>query len=635
MNKSKQPKIRYRTSIWLFSFLILVLFAVFSLGIALNISKWGQEWNQMELNYFITSSHSMEHLLRNSSKSSIIFSDSWDETVVHEIEQIMQPFVLNAFDRAYLVHTSHGIQIFPVIQPINELVDFADDNEFWQRGREGIRSFTVEYDSWDGTPVIARIIPESLSETGAGIILVIERDRKVFSKTDFRVTSFFALSILGLVFAYIVVLYYGRKMLQPFSRLETILSDVVSMKSHVIQAEEEFLDPVQRSIETFAEVIRKLQEQEYRLEFLGNRLEQPMSPMDTYEDELLDKVNTGIITFDQNLVIQTMTSRGPTLFRLTLSDVKGRRCGEIFGKNSELCRVLKMGLEQKKVVKQHDWQCRIAGSKFVWLSVSTTLIQKTDGSIIGIGCVIRDITLLKKLRSQIREKEHLAALGELSAGIAHEFRNPLGAIQGNAQYLREEVRNSDLGAVAEEISSEVTNLERIIRDFLQFARPVQPDVSKVDLCQLINDEIVTVKKRYGESIEFDLVSERSSVILELDENLFRQAVKNIIENACQAMSNKGKIEIRIDVVKDDTNNTGQSQSCVIQFKDSGPGISSELIEEVFKPFYTGREDGTGLGLAIVKKIILMHNGFVEFEVRDEPGAIMRISIPVEFDREQI
>jgi signal transduction histidine kinase len=633
VNRAKQPKIRYRTSIWLFSFLILVMFAVFSLGIALNISKWGQEWKQVELNYFITSSHSVEHLFGNSPARQSILSGFWDEAAEHEIEKLMQPFFLNTLDRVYLVFDEHGIQIFPVIEPIDELAEFAASNEFWQRGRDGIRSFTVEYESWDGTPVIARIIPESSSEAETTVLLVVERNRKVFSRTDFRVAVFFLLSILGLVFAYIVVLYYGRKMLQPFVRLETILSDVVSMKSHVIQAQDDFQDPVQRSIETFAEVIRKLQEQEYRLEFLGNRLEQPMSPMDTYEDELLDKVNTGIITFDQNRVIQTMTSRVPKLFQLKSSDVKGHKCEDVFGHSSEICRVLDMGLNNKKAVRQQNWKWQVSSSIPIWLSISTTLIQETDGSVIGVGCVVRDVTLVKKLRSQIREKEHLAALGELSAGIAHEFRNPLGAIQGNAQYLKEEVEEEHLAVIAGEISSEVNNLERIIRDFLHFARPVQPDVSPQNPYLLIQDEINSVKRLYGENIEFNLNAGANVVSVELDENLFRQAVHNILENACQAMNGSGSIEVKIAVADTGANDAESSGVCTIQFQDTGPGIPPDLIEEVFKPFYTGRQDGIGLGLAIVKKIILMHNGFVEIESREESGAIIRISIPVEYDRD--
>jgi hypothetical protein len=135
VNRAKQPKIRYRTSIWLFSFLILVMFAVFSLGIALNISKWGQEWKQVELNYFITSSHSVEHLFGNSPARQSILSGFWDEAAEHEIEKLMQPFFLNTLDRVYLVFDEHGIQIFPVIEPIDELAEFAASNEFWQRGR--------------------------------------------------------------------------------------------------------------------------------------------------------------------------------------------------------------------------------------------------------------------------------------------------------------------------------------------------------------------------------------------------------------------------------------------------------------------------------------------------------------------
>lgn len=631
MNDQKKPRIRYRTSIWLFSFLILILFGVFSIGIAVNVAKWGNEWKQSELVNFIVNSHSLEVMIRSSPEKQAIFDGVWTPETTLEIKRMLQPFQLKPTDRVFLVYRRGGVQIFPEIEDRDKLVDFSWQNPFWKRAWEGIRSLTVEYDSWDGSSVIARIVPESFSDAGPGVLIIFERDQKVFRKTDVRIRSFFLFSILGLLCAYIVVIYYGRKMLQPYARLEKILSDAVSMKSRAIKSEEDFRDPVQRAIETFAEAIVRLQEQEYRLEYLGDRLEQPMTPMDAYEEELLAKVNTGIVTFDQNRVIQTMTSRIPKLLQLQVSDVRGEQCETVFGADSEICRVLDMALIQGKVVRQKNWKWQPGGQKPVWLSISTTLIQSSDTTIIGVGCVIRDITLLKKLRSQVREKEHLAALGELSAGIAHEFRNPLGAIQGNAQYLSEELTNDELAGVAQEICSEVKGLERIIRNFLQFARPVQPDVSPADLCKLIREELSAMEKVCARKTHIELVTENDVVPIELDENLFRQVIRNCVENACQAMEEDGKLVIKLEQIHSDLDAYKSREHCVIRFMDTGHGIPVELIDDVFKPFFTTREEGTGLGLAIVKKIVLLHNGFVEFEPRNEQGAVLRITLPVTYD----
>lgn len=635
MNEQKQPKIRYRTSIWLFSFLILVLFGVFSLGVAINVARWGREWKESELVNFIIHSHYLEALFRLSPEKQAFYDGHWSLETEQEISRLLQPFQLKPLDRVYLIYRDHAVQIFPKIENRDELVAFSFENPFWRRAWEGIRSLTVEYDSWDKVSVIARIVPENISEAGPGVLIVIERDQQVFKKNDIRTMGFFLFSILGLLCAYIVVIYYGRKMLQPYMRLEKILSDAVSMKSQAIKSEEDFRDPVQRAIETFAEAIVRLQKQEYRLEYLGDRLESPMTPMDAYEEELLAKVNTGIVTFDQNKVIQTMTSRVPKLLGLTLSNVKGQKCDTVFGSDSEICRVLNLALNKKKVVRQKNWLWQRDGQKPIWLSISTTLIHSTDDSIIGVGCVIRDITLLKKLHSQIREKEHLAALGELSAGIAHEFRNPLGAIQGNAQYLSEEINDKELAGIALEIYSEVRGLERIIRDFLQFARPVQLEVTPIDLPDMIREEISTIEKLSSSDIQFEQQQNTDSIVAEIDERLFRQVIKNCFENARQAMNGHGKLVINLQKASSDLDGIHPRDHCIIHFIDTGPGVPSDLVEEVFKPFFTLREEGTGLGLAIVKKIVLLHNGFVEFERREEPGAVLRISIPLKYDPEKI
>ncbi len=634
MNDQRQPLIRYRTSIWLFSFLILVLFGVFSIGVVVNVSEWGNQWKRFELNHFITTSNSLELLLKGSPMSQAILENDTNPRTLDEIQRLLLPFRFNTSDRVYVINRDKARQLFPDFSDRDDLSIFSRSNRHWKSGWSGIRSLTAEYESWDGTPVVATIIPELFSEAGPGVLIVLERERQVFDWPEKRIAGFMMLSIFGLVFAYIVVLYYGRKMLQPFSRLETILRDAGSMKSNLVDMGSDFKDPVQRAIETFAGAIQKLQEQEDRLEFLGDRLAQPMSQMDAYEEELLASVNTGIITFDQNRLIQTMTSRVPRLLRIPEDDVRGKRCETVFGAESEICKVLIMALEEKGIVNQHIWRWHLSGKQPVWLSVSTTLIQSGKGETTGVGCVIRDVTLLKRLHSQIREKEHLAALGELSAGVAHEFRNPLGAIHGNAQYLAESSTDPELRSIAQEICAEVKGLDRIIRDFLNFARPLQPQVSKIDIRALIQEELAAMARIVGPGIRLSMESDAPVSISEIDDSMFRQVIRNVISNACQAMESGGDVFVTIDAAVLQGGETQDPDHYIIRIRDTGPGIEPDLQDEVFKPFFTGRPEGTGLGLAIVKKIILMHNGFVEFERTDQPGAILRITLPIQFDPEK-
>ncbi|MBN1879235.1 PAS domain S-box protein [bacterium] len=634
MSDIRQPVIRYRTSIWLFSFLILVLFGVFSIGIVVNVRQWGNQWRRLELNHFITTSQALELLLETLLECNSMLEGDWSARNREDLERLLYPFRLNTSDRVFFVNKKGARQIFPVMEDRPELVDFSQTNPHWRRGWDGIRSLTAEYISWDQTPVVASINPEDFSIAGPGVLIIFERNRAVFDWPEKRVTGFILFSILGLIFAYIVVLYYGRKMLQPFSRLEAILGDASSVKTDLIRLDDDFRDPVQRSIETFAGTIRKLREQEDRLEYLGDKLEQRMSPMDAYEEDLLASVNTGIITFDQNRTIMTLTSRVPQLLHLEKSDVRGSACEEVFGIDSEIYRVVSNALNRQQTVQQHQWRWDQHNRQPIWLSISTTLIQTPNGDITGVGCVVRDVTLFKRLRNQIREKQHLAALGELSAGVAHEFRNPLGAIQGNAQFLAESITESDLREVAFEICHEVSGLERIIRDFLNFARPVQPDVSSLDLGQLFSEEAAALSRQYDSLVQFSIEPMNEPRIAEIDENQFRQLIRNVLANACQAMQGRGDINVSIEPVTLQSVVPEEPDHYIIRVRDTGPGVPVDRLDEVFKPFYTSRTEGIGLGLAIVKKITLMHNGFVEFEKNTETGAVLRLTIPIRFDPEK-
>ncbi|HPQ38761.1 MAG TPA: ATP-binding protein [bacterium] len=633
MTEEKQPAISYRGSIWLFSFLLLILFGVFSLGAGLNIMQMGREWRYAEFNHFISTAAGIQLILTHSEDGTRALSGEWDSGLQAALDPILQPYKLNASDRVFLVFRESLRQVLPVARSSQPPSGFPPEIPAWSSGWNGIHAVAVEYTSVDSVPVLASVVPEKFSVAGPGVLIVVERKMEVFNRIDRQVRFLLFLCIFGLVSAYVLVIYYGRKMLRPFNRLEQILQDAASVKTDVMSLADHYRDPVQRSIETFSVAVTRLLEQEERLELLSNRLEESVSPEDEYESDVLASVNAGIVTFDTRMRIQSYTGKIPELLHLGDRDICGMFCADVFGHGSVLCSVVSVSLKQKTPIRQRQWNWEPPGNPPIWFSLSTLLIRSPGGAVKGIGCVIRDITLLKRLRHQIREKEHLAALGELSAGIAHELRNPLGAIQGNAEYLAGEISEEELSQIALEIRNEVLTLERIIRDFLSFARPSVPDVSPVDLKALIQEELRSVEAMYGDAVTVTLKLSETPVVLELDENLMKQVLKNAFDNACQMMQGSGALIIRISAPVSGNDERVQSAGgdWLLEIEDTGPGVPPGQVETVFKPFVSRREGGTGLGLAIVKKIVLIHNGYVEFEKRTAPGAVLRIILPESYD----
>jgi signal transduction histidine kinase len=233
---------------------------------------------------------------------------------------------------------------------------------------------------------------------------------------------------------------------------------------------------------------------------------------------------------------------------------------------------------------------------------------------------------LQQAQADARRAERLAALGQLSAGLAHEIRNPLGVIKGSAEMLTQKVGESP--AIAAElagyISSEVNRLNALVTRFLEFARPSRLEVQVVEVAAIVDralesvraqfpDAAVTVEKRYAAELP----------AIQADEQLCEQIFVNLILNAYQSMLPEGgKLGLTISAAAADGR-----PGVEIAVDDTGPGVPEELREQIFNPFVTSKQDGVGLGLAIVAKIVDDHRGTIHLETECGHGACFRVFLP--------
>jgi len=233
---------------------------------------------------------------------------------------------------------------------------------------------------------------------------------------------------------------------------------------------------------------------------------------------------------------------------------------------------------------------------------------------------------LQQAQAEARRSERLAALGQLSAGVAHEIRNPLGVIKGSAEMLAQKLPPSDALAVelAGYISTEVDRLNAIVSRFLDFARPLHPIRRPAAVPALIeralkvamagrNDLRVAVEREFAAGLPE----------VPVDAELCEQVFTNLALNAFQAMGEAGGT-LRVRVRPAASNLT---PGVAIEFEDTGPGVPAELREQIFNPFFTTRKDGVGLGLAIVSKIVDEHGGSIRLESPPGRGACFRVFLP--------
>jgi signal transduction histidine kinase len=234
---------------------------------------------------------------------------------------------------------------------------------------------------------------------------------------------------------------------------------------------------------------------------------------------------------------------------------------------------------------------------------------------------------LREVQEQARRSERLAALGQLSAGLAHEIRNPLGIIKGSSEMLSRKLEGSAPLALelAENISSETNRLNALVGRFLDFARPSPLTRQPVDLRVIVDRAADAVRLQYPESpVQIVRRYADEPVNVEADEQLSEQVFVNLVLNAFQSMEGQAGAKVTLTV------GPGREDGrlgAIVEVQDNGPGVGAELREQIFNPFFTSKKSGVGLGLSIVAKIIDDHGGTIQLMNRVEGGACFRVFLP--------
>ncbi|MDT8317056.1 MAG: ATP-binding protein [bacterium] len=246
-----------------------------------------------------------------------------------------------------------------------------------------------------------------------------------------------------------------------------------------------------------------------------------------------------------------------------------------------------------------------------------------------VGEVKNHIDHISRMEEEMRWADRLSALGELSAGMAHEIKNPLGIIKSSAGILEGRLEKSDQeGLLASAISEEATRLTALLESFLQFARPRPPQNNICQINSIIEKTLLLIGSEISRSkIVLEKSFDYSVPALYTDENQIQQVLINIIINALQAMPEGGTLEVATKLSSFPDNSGNGGEAILITLADTGPGISAEVRDQIFNPFYTTKETGTGLGLSIVFRIISGLGGELKLETGQD-GTTFKIYLPL-------
>jgi PAS domain S-box-containing protein len=367
-------------------------------------------------------------------------------------------------------------------------------------------------------------------------------------------------------------------------------------------------------------VIQKLRDQEKELERLHRLEKERAEHTERLSEEVTRNMPAGLLVVNTRGIISSANPAAEQV--LGIRGLGFRRHSEALGESSELTKLLAECLATGKIFRREQVEHAAPGGARHLLGVTISPIRRGNETINGAICLLSDLTELAMLQQQVQLKENLAALGELSAGIAHEFKNALATISGYAQMIRAEAASGEASDNAERILEQTQNITHVVMEFLKYARPLEISNEPVALQGVVERVVAEVGEAHP---QIRIRCEGPFGEVAGDEGFLRQALLNLARNAaeaCASAENGGRVLLRGEIVRGEENGFQR-----ITIFDNGPGIAKEALPKLFRPFFTTKANGTGLGLAVVQKIIVQHGGQVEARNRAEGGAAFIVTLP--------
>ena len=393
-------------------------------------------------------------------------------------------------------------------------------------------------------------------------------------------------------------------------------SGVPVEKDHVPRAENE---PAFMTASMQA-VIQKLRDQEKELERLHKIERERAESNARFSEEVTRNMPAGLLVVGANGLI---TSSNPAAEQaLGIKTLAFRRYSEALGESSKLSALILQCLNDGTVFRREQAGHSAPDGTERQLGVTISPIRRGQEKATGAICLLSDLTELATLQKQMQLRENLAALGELSAGIAHEFKNALATISGYAQMIHSDPAAADTSENAGKILDQTRNVTHVVTEFLRYARPLDISAEPVSLAPLV-DRVITEIQELFPQVQIQGEGDFSEVAG--DDGLLRQVLLNLVRNAAEAA--RATASTPSVIVHGEPSDSSTELSRRIMVRDNGAGIPADALPKLFLPFFTTKASGTGLGLAIVQKIVLQHGGQIEARNHDLGGAEFILTLP--------
>ncbi|MCA1612719.1 MAG: PAS domain-containing protein [Acidobacteria bacterium] len=437
-----------------------------------------------------------------------------------------------------------------------------------------------------------------------------------------RAPVLYSVFLVALLVGVPAVLLLPRWLLRPYRELIGEAERAPVLKPAGKRDEAEFV------LETFQAVVAQLRAQQQELERLSARASARAASAEQFSERIIASVPAGLIAFDAEG--RATVVNGPARALLPAGpEAEGRHAADLLLHAPELARMIARSLSAGELYRRAEVTAGGPDGRARKLGVTVAPIEaRSGGQSRGALCLLTDITEVAELREAVALKRNLESLGEMSAGLAHEFKNALATLHGYAQLLQNFTTDERGGAAAAALLQEVRGLSAMVTAFLNFARPQPLEVSEVDAASLVADCAEELSSFYGERrVALEIGGEFGTV--RADETMLRQALLNLLRNAAEAIPEDGPAR-RVSVGGTRETDGAGNGWLVVKIEDTGAGVAPHDLQRIFLPFFSTKSGGHGVGLALAHRVITEHGGTLTAANAVPPGgAVFSIRLPLQ------
>ena len=440
----------------------------------------------------------------------------------------------------------------------------------------------------------------------------------------------------------VCILFFLRWVLRPYRQLVGEAEKAsVERRAPKSQDEAEFV------LETFQSVVAQLQEQRKALEQLSSQASKRADSAEKFSERIVASVPSALVAFDGTGHTMVINAPGRVLLDLD-GGALGQPAATLLHKIPQLAEMVKQCLQTGKLYRREEIEIFTPEQIPRRLGATVAPIDLlSDRGPRGALCLLTDITEVTQLREQVALKKNLESLGEMSAGLAHEFKNAIATLQGYVQLLQSLELDEKARGTAASLLNEVRNLSDMVTSFLNFARPQPLQVDEVNLNELITDCASELEPLFQQA-EVELLLTGTAgvrgpqtgspagvldspaaggIVIGADERMLRQALLNLIRNALEAIP-ESQSDRRVQVLSSTKHNKAGKGWAVVEIKDTGEGIPAADLQRIFIPFFTTKATGHGVGLALAHRVITQHGGTLTASNAKGGGAMFSLRLPL-------